>query len=54
MIRQYCFSDDSPEWSDPAKGSSDKLKTRVIMVTMLKHRRRDKHTHSEYLYSKCD
>lgn len=39
MISQYHFPGDSPEQGDLAKGLTDQLKTRVIIVTVLKHRR---------------
>lgn len=35
MIGQYYFPGDSPEWGDLAKGSSDKLKTRVVMCSRM-------------------
>lgn len=54
MISQYCFPRDSPEWGDLAKGPTDQLKRRVIIVTMLKHRRGDKHTSHDYIYSEYD
>lgn len=39
MISHYCFPGDSPEWGDLAKGPTHQLKTRLIIVTVLKHRR---------------
>lgn len=57
MTGQYCFPGDSPAIAGVAQQKhpeTNKLKTRVKTVTVLKHRRDEKHTGSDSLYSKYD